>query len=182
MSSFEFNKIIASIIIAVLIIIIIDKVGDFVINTNSDKLKETAYKIDIPETSTASLESSTSTSDLIEPITYLLASASIENGERIYKKCGACHNYQKDSKSKIGPNLWEIINRPKGNIEGFSYSDALITSGGIWTYEELNNFLYNPKKYIVGTKMNFAGLKKAEDRANLILWLRKNSDNPASLP
>ena len=67
-------------------------------------------------------------------------------------------------------------------MSGFAYSKALSDYGGKWTFEELNGFLYKPKEYIQGTKMNFAGLNNVEDRANLILWLRQNSDNPAPLP
>ena len=118
----------------------------------------------------------------IEPIIDLLATASLENGEKIYKKCGSCHNYNKGGKSKLGPNLWDIINRPKANSQGFAYSDALAKFGGSWTYEELNNFLYKPKEYIKGTKMNFAGLKNTQDRADIILFLREQSDNLIPLP
>ena len=118
----------------------------------------------------------------IEQISPLLMNASLEKGEKLFKKCGSCHNYKKDSKSKIGPSLWNIINQPKGNATGFAYSKALIEFGGNWNYEELNNFLYNPKEYIKGTKMNFVGLKKNQDRADLILWLRQLSDNPIPLP
>ena len=108
--------------------------------------------------------------------------ASLEKGEKIYKKCGACHNYEKESKSKVGPNLWNIINRLKASTEGFAYSKALSEFGGKWNYEELNNFLYKTKEYIKGTKMNFAGLKNVQDRADLILFLRQQSDNPFPLP
>ena len=182
MSSFEFNKILAAIILALIVVAIISKVGDIIVNTNKADLKETAYKIDIPKPDMSTLSSSTTTSSTIEPIIELLAASSIENGEKIYKKCGACHNYEKDAKSKIGPNLWNIINRPIASSVGFAYSNAIIDFGGTWTYEDLNHFIYKPKEYIKGTKMNFSGLKKAQDRADLILWLRQQSDNPVPLP
>ena len=182
MSSFEFNKIFAAIVLALIVFVIIDKVGDFFINTDKVKLKETAYKIEIPQSNVSSEISTELQSDGIELVSSLLESASLENGEKIYKKCGSCHNYEKDSKSKIGPNLWNIVNSLKASSEGFAYSNALTEFGGTWNFEELNNFLYNPKKYIQGTKMNFGGLKKVEDRADLILWLRQNSDNPVPLP
>ena len=86
------------------------------------------------------------------------------------------------SVNKVGPNLWNIVNRSKAGMDGFAYSDALAKSEGIWSYEELAAFFYKPKEYIIGTKMNFAGLKKVEDRANLVLFLRDQSDNPAPLP
>ena len=108
--------------------------------------------------------------------------ASLENGEKIYKKCGTCHNQEKGSANKVGPNLWNIINRPKAGIEGFAYSKALAGLGGEWSYEEIAEFLYKPKKYVKGTKMNFIGLKKTQDRANLVLFLREQSDNPIPLP
>ena len=182
MSSFEFNKILAAIILAIIVIVIISKVGDIIVDNNKTDLQETAYKIDIREPDSNIASDSISTSKNIEPIIELLASASLENGEKIYKKCGSCHNYKKGSKSKIGPNLWDIINRPKANSQGFAYSEALAKIGGTWTYEELNNFLYKPKEYIKGTKMNFAGLKNTQDRADIILFLRQQSDNLIPLP
>ena len=182
MSSFEFNKILAAIILALVVVVIIGKVGNLIMDTNKTEQKETAYKIDIPKVDVSTSVSATTASETIESISALLATASLENGGKIYKKCAACHNYEKGSKAKIGPSLWDIANRLKADIEGFSYSKALAEFGGTWTYEELNNFLYKPKEYIQETKMNFIGLKKAEDRADLILWLRELSDNPVSLP
>ena len=182
MSSFEFNKILAAIILALVVIVIIGKIGNVIVDTDKTDLKETAYKIDIPKVDVSTAVSSATTSEIIEPISALLATASLVRGEKIYKKCGTCHNYEKGSKSKIGPSLWDIINRLKASSESFTYSNALAEFGGNWTYEELNNFLYKPKEYIKGTKMNFAGLKKAKDRADLIMWLRQQSDNPVPLP
>ena len=182
MSSFEINKILAAIILALIVVVIISKIGDIIVDTNKPDLKELAYKIDIPESDISTTSISQTTLQAIEPILELLATASLENGEKIYNKCGACHNYTKGSKSKIGPSLWNIINRPKANSEGFAYSNALVSFGGVWTYEEINNFLYKPKEYIKGTKMNFAGLKSVQDRADLVLFLRQQSDNPTPLP
>ena len=182
MSSFEFNKILAAIILAIVIVVIIGKLGNVILDTKETEQKETAYKIDIPESNISTIESSTTSSENIESISALLATASLENGEKIFKKCGACHNYKKESKSKIGPNLWNIINSAKASSEGFAYSNALVEFGGTWKFEELNNFLYKPKDYIQGTKMNFAGLRKVQDRADLIMWLRQQSDNPVPLP
>ena len=182
MSSFEFNKILAAIILALVIVVIIGKIGNVIVNTDKIKQNETAYKIDIPKADVSTEASSATSTTAIDSILVLLATASIDNGEKIYKKCGACHNYEKGGKSKIGPNLWNIVNRVKAGTDGFAYSNALVEFGGNWTYEDLNNFLYKPKEYIKGTKMNFAGLKKAQDRADLILWLRNNSENPIPLP
>ena len=181
MSGFEFNKILASIILALAVIAGISFLGNLIVNVEHQENQETAYKIDInePETNTTNITTKT---EIMDSISAFLINASLEKGEKIYKKCGSCHNSKKGSASKIGPNLWNIINRQKASIEGFSYSKALVDVGGRWTYEELSQFLYKPKNYINGTKMNFAGLKSPEDRANLILWLRQLSDNPVPLP
>ncbi len=181
MSAIEVNKILASIIIALLVVTIISHLGDFIINIDNNKVQQTAYKIEIEENSTDSTQSLKKETN-IEPISVLLSSASIKNGEKIYKKCSSCHNYKKDSANKVGPNLWNIINRSKANVEGFAYSKALAELGGVWGYEELASFLYKPKEYIEGTKMNFAGLKKVQDRADLVIFLREQSDNPSTLP
>ena len=181
MSLLEVNKILASIIVAILVVTIISLLGDLIVNINADKSKEIAYKIEIEENQQESSSSTNKEID-IEPISLLLSSASVEKGQKIYKKCGTCHNYEKDSANKVGPHLWDLINRPKANVEGFAYSKALAEFGGVWSYEELAGFLYKPKEYIEGTKMNFAGLKKVQDRADLVLFLREQSDNPVPLP
>ncbi len=180
MSSLEVNKILAAIIMAVLIVFLISNIGDYLVNPNKDSNTKTAYNVESTE-STTTTEENKDTPE-IESILTLLASASLEKGEKTYKKCGSCHSYTKDGKNKVGPNLWNIVNRPKANVDGFAYSSALAEFGGVWGYEELSKFLYKPKDYIKGTKMNFAGLKKAEDRANLILFMREQSDNPVPLP
>ena len=181
MSGLEINKIFASIIVAIIIFVVIGIVGNIVVNIDPE-IQETAYKIDIPEATNLETAQTSINDELFEAISPLLVNASIEKGEKVFKKCGTCHNYKKDSKSKVGPNLWNIINKPKASVNNFTYSKALVDSGGRWTFEELNKFLYKPKDYIKGTKMNFAGLKNTEDRANLILWLTQHSDNPAPLP
>ena len=181
MSLLEINKIIASIIIGIVLFFAISFIGNKIVNINNQDNQELAYKIDIPESNESSVINQ-ETSYIAEPISNLLQNASLEDGKKIYKKCATCHNYEKNSSSKVGPNLWNLINRPKAYVSDFTYSKALVDSGGIWNFEELNNFLYKPKEYIQGTKMNFSGLKKVEDRANLILWLRKQSDNPVTLP
>ena len=182
MSGLEVNKIIASIIVAILVVVIIGYAADIVMNINPDEEKGVAYKIDLPEPNASESTATAQIETAIEPISALLMNASIEKGEKIYKKCGSCHNYEKGSRNKVGPNLWNIVNRSKASMDGFAYSDALAKSEGIWSYEELAAFFYKPKEYIIGTKMNFAGLKKVEDRANLVLFLRDQSDSPAPLP
>ena len=182
MSGFEINKILASILVAIIIFVIIGFVGNFIAKINYNESLVKAYKIDLPETSTDSTMQKTTDNEMDESISSLLASASLAKNEKIFNKCGACHNYKKGSKSKIGPNLWDLINRQKASVSGFAYSKALSEYGGKWTFEELDEFLYKPKEYISGTKMIFLGLNNVRDRANLMLWLRQQSDNPIPLP
>ncbi len=181
MSGLEVNKILASIILALIVVKIIGHMGDFIVHVNDQEIQQSAYKIDIQETIT-DVYKSASIEEVNEPISLLLSSASIDKGQKIFKKCSACHTYEKNGANKVGPNLWNLINSPKGKVEAFVYSKELSEIGGLWGYEELAQFLYKPKEYIKGTKMNFAGLKKVQDRADLVLFLREQSDNPAPLP
>ncbi len=120
------------------------------------------------------------------PIATLLASADATRGEAVFKRCGACHTGEKGGPNKVGPNLWNIVDRPIATHEGFSYSGAIkdFSKGGTekWTYDHLNHFLTSPKGYIKGTAMGFAGDKKDNERADLIAYLRTLSDNPQPLP
>ncbi len=121
-----------------------------------------------------------------EPIANLLAKADAAAGEAVFKKCAACHTDDKSGANKVGPNLWNIINRPIASHEGFSYSSGMkeFAQGGsvVWDYDHLNHFIASPKAYVKGTAMGFAGIKKPEERANLIAYLRTTADSPAPLP
>lgn len=112
----------------------------------------------------------------------LVANADPAAGEKISKRCVACHSFEQGGPNKVGPNLWDIVGAPKGHIEGYNYSNAITDLGGEWTYEDLDKFLESPRGYAPGTKMTFAGLRNPEDRANLIAWMRTLSDNPQPLP
>lgn len=116
------------------------------------------------------------------PILSLIATADIEKGAKISKACAACHSFEKGGGIKQGPELWGIINRAKGSFPGFDYSAGLKAKGGNWDMASLNQFLWKPKKFVDGTKMNFAGIAKEQDRAALIAWLRTQSDSPAADP
>lgn len=110
-----------------------------------------------------------------------LAVADPTKGERVFKKCAACHTVEQDDKNKVGPNLYGSVGGPVASIDGFKYSNALIEFGGHWTLERLDAFLTKPRTEVKGTKMSFAGLKKAEDRADLIAYLNTFSDSPMTL-
>ena len=182
MSGLEVNKILASIFVAFILVSLISILGDAIINGKNNEQVENAYYIDITEMKTSNVVANTENEEISEQISMFLTSASLEKGEKLFKKCSACHSYEKGSANKVGPNLWNIINRPKASVQGFAYSKALADFRGNWGYEELSQFLYKPKEYIKGTKMNFSGLKKTEDRADLLLFLREQADSPADLP
>jgi cytochrome c len=120
----------------------------------------------------------------IEPIAPLLASADAAAGETVFKKCVACHTPESGGANKVGPNLWGIVGRAIGSHAGFGYSAGMkeYASNGAWDYEKLSAFIAAPKATVKGTAMGYAGLKKAEERANLIAYLRTLSDSPAPLP
>ena len=117
-----------------------------------------------------------------EPVTNLLASANIDAGKKVAKKCAACHTFTNGGANKVGPNLWNIVGGKPAAVSGFKYSGPMIGMTVNWEYEELNKFLYKPKSYLKGTKMSFAGLKKGNDRAAVIAYLLSLSDNPKPLP
>jgi cytochrome c len=118
-----------------------------------------------------------------KPIGVLLANASPEKGQNSAKKCAACHTFEKGGPNKVGPNLWGIVGSGRGEGRGgFDFSAAMKKKGGKWTFEELNQFLKNPREYIPGTKMTFAGLTRDSERADVIDYLHTLSDNPLPLP
>ncbi|MCH9844621.1 MAG: cytochrome c family protein [Alphaproteobacteria bacterium] len=186
------NKIAASVLTALFIMLMIDFVVDEILlkdtgghgetdgdHAETDDKAKFAYYIDAGEVATTA---TVVEEEVITPITPLLASADVVAGEKVAKKCAACHTFAEGGQNRIGPNQWDIINRALGTTEGFAYSEALLAKGGAWDYESLNEFIYNPKKYIPNTKMNFAGIKNDKDRANLILWIRSLSNSPVPLP
>ena len=111
-----------------------------------------------------------------------MALGDVEKGEKIFKKCAACHSIVKNGGNKIGPALYNVVGREVGSLSDYKYSKALLKYTKEWTFEELNGYLKKPTTYIKGTKMAFAGLRKEEDRASVIKYLNKNSDNPKQLP
>ncbi|MDP9164282.1 MAG: cytochrome c family protein [Pseudomonadota bacterium] len=118
-----------------------------------------------------------------KPVAFYLASADTAKGEVIFKKCQSCHNAVKGGPAGIGPNLWGVIGGPHAHMAGFAYSDAMsATKGKTWDFDGINAWLTNPKAYIAGNKMSFAGLGKPEERAEVIAYLNTQSDKPLPLP
>jgi cytochrome c len=117
-----------------------------------------------------------------EPILDLIAKADVEHGKAVAKACNACHNFDKGGADGVGPHMWNILNRGKAATE-FAYSDDMAKhKGEKWAYLDLNHFIWKPKSYVAGTKMTFAGVRKAQDRADVIAFLRTLADSPAGLP
>lgn len=106
-------------------------------------------------------------------ISALIRTANFDNGAKIFKKCATCHSVEKGGGNKVGPNLFQVVGRKRAAAPGFSYSEAMLKKGGSWSIEDLNLFLTKPKDFVPGTKMGFAGLKKPQDRADVILYLQK---------
>jgi len=112
----------------------------------------------------------------------LLAKADPEKGKKIARKCAACHSFEKGGPNKVGPNLWNVVGADRAHHSGYSYSSALKNFGGKWDYAALDEFLRDPRGDVKGTKMSFAGLTKADERADVIAYLRTLSDSPKPLP
>ena len=180
MDSFEINKIIGAILLTALIVIGLGKFTDFLFHV--DKPEQSAYKIE-------GLEAINTTSSTVEEkveekvdIVQLLSMGEIVHGEKVFKKCSACHMIAADGKNMIGPNLWSVIGRTAGSVSDYNYSKAMLAYGKKWTFEEMNAYLIKPQAYVKGTKMAFAGLRKEKDRASVIKYLNQKSDSPKQLP
>ena len=177
MDGFELNKILASILATVVVVFSITKFADFLFQ--AEKPQQSAYKVEKIEPALASVPS---TGQAAVGISELLAMGSIEHGEKVFKKCSACHMVAAGGKNMIGPNLWSVLGRKTGAVSDYKYSKALATYGKEWTFGEMNGFLIKPSAHIKGTKMAFAGLKKEKDRASVILFMNSKSDNPLPTP
>ena len=180
MDSFEINKIIAAVLLTVLLIIGIGKLTDMLFHV--DKPKQSAYQIDGLEKAVASTEQEKTKTEEKVDIAKLLAMGDLAHGEKVFKKCSACHMIASDGKNMIGPNLWGVIGRQAGSVNDYKYSKAMVAYGKDWSFEEMNSYLIKPQAYIKGTKMAFAGLRKEKDRASVILYMNSKSNNPKPLP
>ena len=179
MDSFELNKIIAAILMVALLVIGLGKVADVAFHVK--KPKKPGYKIEV-EVKLASNISKTSEIEEKIDIVALMAQGDLTSGQKIFKKCAACHSINKGGKNKIGPALYNVVGRKVGDVRDYKYSKALASYGKEWTFEELNGFLTKPSSYLKGTKMSYAGLRKEKDRASVIKYLNQNSDSPKLLP
>ena len=179
MDSFEINKIIAAVLLVALIVIGIGKLSDVIFYV--EKPETPGYTVKVEQVLTTSSTATAASEEKID-IAALMAMGDVASGEKIFKKCAACHSIIKGGKNAIGPALYNVVGRKVGAVEDYKYSKALANYEKEWTLEELNGYLTKPAKWIKGTKMAFAGLRKEKDRASVIKYLNDNSDSPLILP
>tara|TARA_B110001454_G_C12638089_1_gene399990 strand:- start:238 stop:762 length:525 start_codon:yes stop_codon:yes gene_type:complete len=172
------NKIIVSIVLAIALVLGINKITDAIYSV--EKPEKSAYQV-------ASVNNTEINNDIIsedsdsKSIMAVFASTSASEGSKIFKKCAACHSIAQGGTNKIGPALWGVLKRKAGSLTDYKYSKAMVEHGKQWSFEEMNGFLLKPKDWIKGTKMSFAGLKNSKDRAAVILYMNENTNNPLPL-
>jgi len=174
----SFNTIAGCVLASALFAMVVGKVSNAVVHPHKLDKPVLAVTDDTP-TQTAAAPAAVE----IPPIGPKLAGANVEAGKALFQKqCFSCHTIDKGGANKVGPNLWGVINRLKASHAGYSYSSALTTKGGNWTYEDIDHMVFKPNAYVRGTKMAFAGLPKEQDRADIIAYMRTMADTPAPLP
>jgi cytochrome c len=180
MDAFEVNKTVGAVLAALLVIFASRTMLDIIRREHTAEKPGWAIPIKDVAAPTAAKEPA----QPFEPaqIIALLAKASPENGQDTFKKCMQCHTPDKGGRTLTGPNLYGIVGRPRASMAGFPYSEAMKTHPGTWTFEELAKYLHDPKADIPGNKMAFVGVKDNAELADLLVFLRKLSDNPAPLP
>ncbi len=181
MDSFELNKILGAVLFTLLVVMSLGIVSEAIYAPAESE--KPGFVIEVAEAAPAGGAAPAVVAD--PPIGVLLASATVPAGEAIAKKCAACHNFVEGAGTKVGPDLYGVLGRPIGDMQGFKYSAAFAKAhdaGEKWTYEHLYEFLKKPSAAMPGTAMGFAGLAKPEDRANVIAYLRSLSPSPEALP
>ena len=178
MDGFEMNKVLGAILGTLLFTLSLSIFSGALFTPK--KPEKPGYDIAVTETGPGTAAAATQPD---EPIEKLLASANVEKGATVAKKCLACHDFAKGGPNKVGPNLWGVLDRDKGAVSGFAYSSSFKQKmSGRWTIDDLNKYLLNPKAMVPGTSMAFIGLNKGNERADVLAYLNSLSDSPKPLP
>jgi cytochrome c len=180
LDTFELNKIAGAILGSLLLAMALSVAGQLIFAHGP--LLKPGYDLPVPTETAAAGGGEGGGAAAVAPLPERLAKADVSKGQANTKACQACHNFEKGAGAKVGPDLYGIVDRPKGSVEGFAYSDGLKAKGGDWTFDDLDHFLTNPKTYVSGTKMAFAGEADPQKRADIIDYLHTLSDNPVALP
>lgn len=180
MDSFELNKFAGGILAALLFLFGTKTMVDIAFEKHP--LAKPGFLYEVSDSSEGTDKTGSDKSKTVAPIGVRLAKADVSKGQGISKKCKACHTFNSGGKHATGPNLYNIVNKKVASNGEFAYSSAMTEKGGTWSYEFLECFLETPKKCVEGTKMSFAGIKKPDQRADLILYLRSLSESPVALP
>ena len=177
MDSFELNKIIGAILGTCILLLVTSFAAGAIFSPVMPE--KPGFEIAVKE---EAHEGGAKEAAASEPIEKLLQTASVEKGAAAAKKCAACHTFEKGGPNRVGPNLFGIVERARATEAGFNYSAAMKAKGGKWTYDDLNKFIANPKGFVPGTAMGFAGIQKDSERADVIAYLRSLADSPVPLP
>ena len=181
MDSWTFNKIAGAVLGTIILVLVINFTTEAVFDV--EKPTKEAYHVEgVVETASTGGASATPAAEVIPDWGTVLPKADVAAGKDIATRCQQCHDISKGGPNKIGPELWNVIGRNRATEPGFSYSSAMGADHNPWTYDKIFQFTHQPQAYVPGTKMSFAGLRSADDRINVIAYLRTQEDSPAPIP